>query len=241
MSTLERRITITAVALPFIGFLVAIVLLWNNGVNWLDLGILAVMYIFTGAGITVGYHRLLTHRSFVCPRWLEHALGIFGTALLYGDGMITPAISVLSAVEGLTTVNAGLQSYVIPLAIGILVGLFAIQRIAQAGEAETDAALVGGFLLGESNAGTLVRYLDDLDEVVVRHAHHRRPVVRDVVARRRVHRFAFEEHLRGEPRTPGRDVALRVSHRARFDGRRVARDHHHVGEPAWRCGAPHPR
>jgi KUP system potassium uptake protein len=54
-------------------------------------------------------------------------LGVFATALFYGDSMITPAISVLSAVEGLTTVNAGLEPYVIPLAIGILVALFAIQ------------------------------------------------------------------------------------------------------------------
>jgi KUP system potassium uptake protein len=54
-------------------------------------------------------------------------LGVFATALFYGDSMITPAISVLSAVEGLTTVNAGLQPFVVPIAIGILVGLFAIQ------------------------------------------------------------------------------------------------------------------
>jgi KUP system potassium uptake protein len=54
-------------------------------------------------------------------------LGVFATALFYGDSMITPAISVLSAVEGLTTVNAGLQPFVIPIAVGILVGLFAIQ------------------------------------------------------------------------------------------------------------------
>jgi KUP system potassium uptake protein len=54
-------------------------------------------------------------------------LGVFATALFYGDSMITPAISVLSAVEGLTTVNAGLEPFVIPIAIGILVGLFAIQ------------------------------------------------------------------------------------------------------------------
>ncbi len=54
-------------------------------------------------------------------------LGVFATALFYGDSMITPAISVLSAVEGLTTVQAGFAPYVIPLAIGILVGLFAIQ------------------------------------------------------------------------------------------------------------------
>lgn len=54
-------------------------------------------------------------------------LGVFATALFYGDSMITPAISVLSAVEGLTTVNAGLAPFVIPLAVAILIGLFAIQ------------------------------------------------------------------------------------------------------------------
>ncbi|MGN6155866.1 MAG: potassium transporter Kup [Sphingomicrobium sp.] len=54
-------------------------------------------------------------------------LGVFATALFYGDSMITPAISVLSAVEGLTTVNPTLQPMVIPIAIAILIGLFAIQ------------------------------------------------------------------------------------------------------------------
>ena len=54
-------------------------------------------------------------------------LGVFATALFYGDSMITPAISVLSAVEGLTTVQAGFAPYVRPTAIAILVGLFAIQ------------------------------------------------------------------------------------------------------------------
>ena len=54
-------------------------------------------------------------------------LGVFATALFYGDSMITPAISVLSAVEGLTTVQAGFEPYVIPTAIGFLIGLFAIQ------------------------------------------------------------------------------------------------------------------
>src|SRR3954470_24581830 len=54
-------------------------------------------------------------------------LGVFACALFYGDSMITPAISVLSAVEGLTTVQAGLGAYVVPIAIGLLVGLFAIQ------------------------------------------------------------------------------------------------------------------
>ncbi len=56
------------------------------------------------------------------------ALGIFGTALLYGDGMITPAISVLSAVEGLEVATPLFQPYVVPLTVAILVGLFLIQR-----------------------------------------------------------------------------------------------------------------
>ena len=54
-------------------------------------------------------------------------LGVFATALFYGDSMITPAISVLSAVEGLTTVNPSLQPFVVPIAVVILIGLFAIQ------------------------------------------------------------------------------------------------------------------
>ena len=56
------------------------------------------------------------------------ALGIFGAALFYGDGMITPAISVLSAVEGLEIVSPSLRSLVLPVALAILTGLFAIQR-----------------------------------------------------------------------------------------------------------------
>ena len=62
-------------------------------------------------------------------RWTSGVIlmGVFATALFYGNSMITPAITVLSAVEGLTTVNAGLAPFVIPIAIAILVGLFAIQ------------------------------------------------------------------------------------------------------------------
>jgi KUP system potassium uptake protein len=54
-------------------------------------------------------------------------LGVLATCLFYGDAMITPAISVLSAVEGLTIVEARLQPLVIPIAIGILIGLFLVQ------------------------------------------------------------------------------------------------------------------
>ncbi len=55
-------------------------------------------------------------------------LGVFGTALLYGDGAITPAISVLSAVEGLEEVSSNFANWVIPIAIGILLGLFLVQK-----------------------------------------------------------------------------------------------------------------
>ena len=55
-------------------------------------------------------------------------LGLFGAALLYGDGLITPAISVLSAVEGLKVRSPGLAPAVIPIAVVVLVLLFAVQR-----------------------------------------------------------------------------------------------------------------
>jgi KUP system potassium uptake protein len=60
-------------------------------------------------------------------RWFLVMLGLFGAALLYGDGMITPAISVLSAVEGLEIATPVLEPYVIPITIAILIGLFLFQ------------------------------------------------------------------------------------------------------------------
>ena len=55
-------------------------------------------------------------------------LGVFGTALLYGDGIITPAISVLSAVEGLERVSPSFDGWVVPIAVVILLGLFVVQK-----------------------------------------------------------------------------------------------------------------
>ncbi len=60
-------------------------------------------------------------------------LGVFGTALLYGDGLITPAISVLSAVEGFEVATSAFSRWVIPVSIAILVALFAVQRRGTAG------------------------------------------------------------------------------------------------------------
>ena len=84
MSTLERRITIVAVALPFAGFLAAIVLLWGGLVTGLDLAIMAVLYALVGFGVTIGFHRLLTHRSFDAPAPVRAGLAILGSMSVQG-------------------------------------------------------------------------------------------------------------------------------------------------------------
>lgn len=61
-------------------------------------------------------------------KWILVALGLFGAALLYGDGMITPAISVLSAVEGLTVITPFFSSWVLPITILVILALFYLQR-----------------------------------------------------------------------------------------------------------------
>src|SRR5436305_1935442 len=82
-----------------------------------------------GEGGSLALLALINRTLSAKKKWTSGVIlmGVFATALFYGDSMITPAISVLSAVEGLTTVNPQLQQFVIPIAIGILVGLFAIQ------------------------------------------------------------------------------------------------------------------
>jgi KUP system potassium uptake protein len=80
-------------------------------------GILALMALATSKSAAVG-----RSRSAIV------FLGLFGAALLYGDGMITPAISVLSAVEGLGIVTPALEQWVKPVTIAILVGIFLIQK-----------------------------------------------------------------------------------------------------------------
>ena len=60
------------------------------------------------------------------------AVGLFGAALIYGDGAVTPAISVLSAIEGLKLVEPAMQRWVLPITVVILVALFAVQRMGTA-------------------------------------------------------------------------------------------------------------
>jgi KUP system potassium uptake protein len=74
----------------------------------------------------------LATRSVGANRWRLHAallaIGVFGASLFYGDAVLTPAISVLSAVEGLEVGTEVFHPYVVPIATGILIGLFLIQR-----------------------------------------------------------------------------------------------------------------
>ncbi|MFH1659163.1 MAG: potassium transporter Kup [Pseudomonadota bacterium] len=82
-----------------------------------------------GEGGSLALLALVTERA-KNPRlaWIVTLLGIFAAALFYGDSMITPAISVLSAVEGLEIITPDLKPYVIPITLGILTGLFFIQK-----------------------------------------------------------------------------------------------------------------
>jgi len=82
-----------------------------------------------GEGGILALTALIPQRPQEPGRWsLLVLLGIFGAALLYGDGMITPAITVLGAVEGLKVATPLFDPYVVPVAVGILIGVFAIQR-----------------------------------------------------------------------------------------------------------------
>jgi KUP system potassium uptake protein len=79
-------------------------------------GILALMALVRGTMTTPRLRAIVV------------TLGLFGAALLYGDGIITPAISVLGAVEGLQVAAPSLGSWIVPISMGILVGLFLLQR-----------------------------------------------------------------------------------------------------------------
>ena len=81
----ERFANLLGVVVPFAGVLVAIVLLWNQWVDATNLAIMFVLYIFTGVGITVGFHRLLTHRAFQTYPWLERTFAVMGSLAVEGS------------------------------------------------------------------------------------------------------------------------------------------------------------
>jgi stearoyl-CoA desaturase (Delta-9 desaturase) len=84
MSRLQRNVNVAAVILPFAAFLVAIPLLWNQLVGWSDLAVLACVYVVTAGGVTIGFHRLLTHRSFETYRPLKYLFAALGSMAVQG-------------------------------------------------------------------------------------------------------------------------------------------------------------
>jgi stearoyl-CoA desaturase (delta-9 desaturase) len=84
MTKIEKGANLGAVVLPFAATLTAIFLLWNSVVSTADLVIAAVMYILTAVGITVGFHRLLTHRSFQTSKPLEYLFAVLGSMAVQG-------------------------------------------------------------------------------------------------------------------------------------------------------------
>jgi stearoyl-CoA desaturase (delta-9 desaturase) len=73
--------------LPFAGVLAAIVLLWDKAVGWTSLAVLAGMYVVSVMGVTLGFHRLLTHRSFATYKPVQYGLAILGSLAVQGPVM----------------------------------------------------------------------------------------------------------------------------------------------------------
>ena len=84
MTRIEKGANLGAVAIPFAATLTAVILLWNRLVSPADLAIAATMYLLTAVGITVGFHRLLTHRSFQTSKPIEYAFAVFGSMAVQG-------------------------------------------------------------------------------------------------------------------------------------------------------------
>ena len=75
----ERIATLAGVLCPFLGLIAAIVSLWGWAFTWVELALLLVMYLATGLGITVGFHRLFAHRSFDTVRPVRFLLAVLGS------------------------------------------------------------------------------------------------------------------------------------------------------------------
>ena len=84
MSRAARISNLLAVVIPFVAFLAAIVLFWGNGVGAHDLAFFALMYLLTGFGVTIGFHRLLTHRSFATSKPVEYLFAVLGSMSVQG-------------------------------------------------------------------------------------------------------------------------------------------------------------
>jgi stearoyl-CoA desaturase (Delta-9 desaturase) len=83
-NALDRSVTMAFVVLPAVALVLAVVRFWGNGVTVLDIAIASVLYVVVGYGITVGFHRMLTHRSFVPSRPLKIILAVAGSMAFEG-------------------------------------------------------------------------------------------------------------------------------------------------------------
>lgn len=79
-----RLANLVAVIVPFAALMLVIVSFWGRGFTWVDFGLLAGMYVLTVLGITVGFHRLFTHRAFETNRVVEFILGVLGSMAVQG-------------------------------------------------------------------------------------------------------------------------------------------------------------
>ena len=84
---LEKAVLLLAVIGPLVGFAFGVYLLWNQYVTWLDLGLLAGFYVITAMGIGVGYHRMLTHRSFEAHPAVRYFWLAMGSMALQGPAV----------------------------------------------------------------------------------------------------------------------------------------------------------
>ena len=80
-----RISVLVSVILPPLALITVMWLAWGRGFGVLDLAIFGGMYLICGLGITVGFHRYFTHKSFDCPRWVKYMLGISGSMACQGD------------------------------------------------------------------------------------------------------------------------------------------------------------
>jgi stearoyl-CoA desaturase (Delta-9 desaturase) len=84
VTRLERNANIAAVVVPFLTVIAAATVLWQRFLSARDLAIFAVMYLASALGVTVGFHRLLTHRAFQTRRWLRYTLAVLGSMSVQG-------------------------------------------------------------------------------------------------------------------------------------------------------------
>ncbi|HEX8743256.1 MAG TPA: acyl-CoA desaturase [Thermoleophilaceae bacterium] len=150
-SAKARAFNLMVVIVPFVAITVAIVQLWNGLVGWTDLALLAFFYTFTLFGISIGFHRQLTHRSFESPRWVRGLLAVAGSMAVQGP----PIVWVADHRKHHTFADEEGDPHSPHVSGGVLRGLFHAHI---------------GWLIGRTEPSDPVRYARDLlkDPVILR-------------------------------------------------------------------------